>query len=171
MLSEKTIEERLYLEKISQDVKGVRAQMKKEDNLVTLSVRWSSAAAILLFSFFSIYLVQLDTRSIIEEKCYTNYTRSSQSENEKDPPRLEAALQQINSENYEEAVEILNDLPESDHKDWFLLNASLGLEDYDQVDQLMVKIQNDEEHLYFNQIDNYLLYDIYLLKIKRKIFN
>ncbi|NME72722.1 hypothetical protein [Flammeovirga aprica] len=170
MLSEKIIEERLYVEKISQEVKDVRAQMKK-DNLITLSVRWSSAAAILLFSFFSIYLVQLNTRSIIEEKCYTNYTRSSQSENEKDPPRLEVALQQINSENYEEAVKTLNGLPESDHKDWFLLNANLGLEDFDQVDQLMGKIQNDEEHLYFDQIDNYLLYDIYLLKIKRKIFN
>lgn len=170
MLSDKIIEERFYIEKISQDVKEVRAQMKK-DNLVTLSTRWASAAAVLLFSCFSIYLMQVSSRSIIEEKCYTNYTRSSHVDETKEPPRLEVALQQINSENYEAAVNILKELPESDHKDWFLLNANLGLEKFEKVDQLMSKIQNDEEHLYFDQIDNYLLYDIYMLKLKRKIFN
>lgn len=168
MLSEKIIEERFYIEKISEEVRSVRAEMKR-NNYIRLSIRSASAAAIILFSYFSIYLIQLTPNKIIEDKCYTNYTRSSQVLINKEPSQLEVALQQINSNEFSKALETLEKLPGSDHKDWFLLNAHLGLEDFKEVDILTIKIRGDKEHLYYSQIDNYFLYDIYLLKVKRKV--
>lgn len=168
MLSEKTIEQRIYIEGISEEVRDIRSKMKTEKKTVNLKIRWSSAAAIVIISYLMIYMIQLTPQAIIEERCYTNYTRSSQVK-EKEPVTLENALEQVNSGDYNEALITLSQLPDSDHKDWFLLNANLGVENFDQVDYYMDKIGNDKEHLYNLQIDNALIYNVYLLKIKGKI--
>lgn len=76
---------------------------------------------------------------------------------------------EIHQGSFKNALIILKALPDSDDKDWYSGLTFLGLNDFDNAEKYLTKINNSEFHTYHNELNLFFCSRLYLLKVRNYI--
>ncbi|KXX72731.1 hypothetical protein [Flammeovirga sp. SJP92] len=164
----KDLEERVYIEYVSKEIKSIRENDEAKNKLLKgISISMIAAS----FIGFALFISSIDNKSMIADNLFSQYQRSDANENDEGSidSILSKTQQMIQQEDYVQAIKQLEHIPDSDHKDWYLLNAYLGIDDFNNMEFYFHKINTDQYHLYNLELDLMFTVHLYIYKFKRSI--
>ncbi|MBD0402562.1 hypothetical protein [Flammeovirga sp. EKP202] len=157
------IEKRIDLGFRKKEVKSILNNLhKKQKNQKYIQLS-SIASILIIFSFCTLYTIQLTNTKIVDEMDISFATRRL---NHEKVNRLEYISISIQKSNYAQAKILLQDLESSDYKDWFQLEIAIGVNDLLEAQNIITKIESHPNHLFKENITIKLKLDIFLLSLK-----
>ena len=162
-MNQPTIEKQIELHYRNEEVKLIRQKMKRTQRIQKYVQLSTLAAMLTLFIGSSVYISLLNTDKFIVSHTINYQVRTNEQSTETNT--LFLASNELLNHHYSEAINTLKDTEASDHKDWILLKANIGLEKFDEAQKIMAAIEADHEHLYYNRIDFRFKLDFYLLRV------
>ncbi|OHX66692.1 hypothetical protein [Flammeovirga pacifica] len=157
-----TVQKRIQISYRSQEIKGIREKMKKNQGSSPYIKISSAAAIITLFLGVALYVNSLNVDDFIRSTSYSYTTRDASPEVKNN---LMIASEELLNQRYQYVIDLLQNEKDSDHKDWLLLNANLGLRNFEYAEMLMDEIQGDSKHLYHNRITIKFKLDIFMMRM------
>ncbi|MBB6461999.1 hypothetical protein [Flammeovirga kamogawensis] len=159
------IEKRIQITHRKRELDGIIMNMKqREKKYDGLSKFGSIAASFLLLGSLFLYSFQLSNEKLINSTSYSYSTRGSMNETKN---ILEKSYLALNNKKYDKIISLLEKEPDSDHKDWLLIEANIGLEKYSKVIPLLRKVEENQDHQYNSRISLFFKIDLYILYFKK----
>ncbi|KXX71028.1 hypothetical protein [Flammeovirga sp. SJP92] len=150
----KEIKDRVKIEHNRELIDKVKEQLHREKRMrQVLSIFAKSFSIFLLLVFFHLANQVKVHQFILEQvnKAYINVETIERSR--LITYSLQGVAMELKQGNYSDAKEILKELPQSHHKDWFVSLTYLGLKDFETSQEYLVKISTQTDHLYHDNID------------------
>ncbi|MBB3701322.1 hypothetical protein KMW28_03335 [Flammeovirga yaeyamensis] len=156
------IEQRIQLSYRNKEIRAVRERMKKRRAKLQYLKVSSAAAVFAIFIGLTVYINTLSVESFIASTSYSYTTRNAITT---EKSTLLIASEELLNQRYEYVIDLLEDEQHSDHKDWILLKANMGLGNFDKADNILESIEDDPKHLYYSRINFKFKVDYYLIKL------
>ncbi|WP_044205953.1 hypothetical protein [Flammeovirga sp. OC4] len=148
------VKDRVKIEQNREVIDTVQKQLLRERLVKLLFSILTKSIAIFLLLIFFYFTNTLQIDQFISDgvnKAYIDLERVDKSR--LITFSLEGVASDLKEGNYSGASKILDELPSSHHKDWFVLLTYLGLNDFNTAEKYLTKIHSQTDHIYHNEID------------------
>ncbi|NME68988.1 hypothetical protein [Flammeovirga aprica] len=158
---------RVKIERNKEVVEKVKRQLHRENNTKQLlSFSLKSLSIVILLACFHL-ANSLQVHQFITEEVNKAYINMRSNEKSRlITYSLESVALELKQGNYSGAREILNELPHSHHKDWFISLTSLGLKDFETSEQYLTKINAQDDHLYHSKLDYKFCMKYHIIQVR-----